>query len=79
MTGILMIAVGTTIHSIYYNFDEFLETKFFSPASLLIVVGAFIFFIALFGLVGAAKESTCIITIVSVKFCKLKLFSFRKL
>ena len=65
MTGVLIIAVGTTIHSIYYNFDEFLETRFFSPATLLIVIGSFIFLIAIFGCIGAARESTCMMNVVS--------------
>jgi len=65
MSGILIIGLGTTIHAIYNHFDSFLEDRFFSPANLLIAVGCIVFIVAFFGCCGAARESTCMIMIVS--------------
>ncbi|CAG2057832.1 unnamed protein product [Timema podura] len=66
LTGILIIAIGTTILAIYQKYDQFLEDKFYSPATLLIVVGVIIGLVAFFGCCGAAKESTCMIMVFSV-------------
>jgi len=60
-----MIGLGTTIHAIYNHFDSFLEDRFFSPAYLLIAIGCIVFVVAFFGCCGAARESTCMIMIVS--------------
>jgi hypothetical protein len=65
VSGILIIAIGTTIHAVYNNFDAFLENRFFSPAYLLIAVGCIVFVVAFFGCCGAVRESTCMIMIVS--------------
>jgi hypothetical protein len=60
-----MIGLGTTIQAIYGHFDSFLDDRFFSPATLLIAIGCIVFVVALFGCCGAARESTCMIMIVS--------------
>ena len=65
ISGILIIGLGTTILAIYNHFDSFLEDRFFSPANLLIAVGCIVFVVAFFGCCGAARESTCMIMIVS--------------
>jgi hypothetical protein len=65
ITGILIIGVGTTIQAIYSNFDIFLEERFYSPATLLIAIGCIVFVVAFFGCCGAARESTCMVMIVS--------------
>jgi len=66
ITGILIIGLGTTIHTIYGHFDTFLEERFFSPANLLIAIGCIVFVVAFFGCCGAARESTCMIMIFAV-------------
>ncbi|PSN47124.1 hypothetical protein C0J52_14501 [Blattella germanica] len=54
IAGILIIGVGTTIKAIYSHFDTFLEDRFNSPATLLIVIGCIVFIVAFFGCCGAA-------------------------
>ncbi|KDR06365.1 CD63 antigen-like [Zootermopsis nevadensis] len=61
ITGILIIGVGTTIQAIYNNFDIFLEGRFYSPTTLLIVIGFIVFVVAFFGCCGAVRESTCMV------------------
>ncbi|XP_063220882.1 CD63 antigen-like [Bacillus rossius redtenbacheri] len=66
LTGMLVIAVGTTILAAYQKFDSFLESSFYSPATLLMAVGVVIGVVAFFGCLGAARESTCMIMVFSV-------------
>lgn len=65
MVGFLLISIGTTINSVYYDFELFMESHHFKPAHLLIAIGIIIFFVALFGCVGAIKESTMLVNVVS--------------
>jgi hypothetical protein len=78
ITGILIIGLGTTIQAIYNHFDTFLEDRFFSPANLLIAIGCIIFVVAFFGCCGAARESTCMIMIVSLPLYE-NIFNISKL
>jgi hypothetical protein len=78
ITGILIIGLGTTIQAIYNHFDTFLEDRFFSPANLLIAIGCIVFVMAFFGCCGAARESTCMIMIVSSPFYE-NIFKLSKL
>ncbi|CAG9759513.1 unnamed protein product [Ceutorhynchus assimilis] len=61
IVGLLLISIGYTIKSIYSNFEQFMETYYYNPSSLAIIIGIFIFVIALFGCVGAVRESTCLV------------------
>lgn len=67
MVGFLLIAIGTTVKSIYHDFEMFMEEHHFKPAELLIAIGIIILFVALLGCVGAIKESTLIVNIVSIE------------
>lgn len=66
LTGVMIISVGTTIYAVYENFSHFLDPSYFSPATLLIVVGIFIFIIAFMGCCGAIRESTCMVLVFAV-------------
>lgn len=66
LTGIMIISVGTTIYAVYEDFSHFLDPSYFSPATLLIVVGALVFLIAFLGCCGALKESTCMVLVFAV-------------
>ncbi|EFN80737.1 CD63 antigen [Harpegnathos saltator] len=66
LTGIMIISVGTTIYAVYENFSHFLDPRYFSPATLLIVVGIFVFIIAFMGCCGALQESTCMVLVFAV-------------
>ncbi|KAG8041267.1 hypothetical protein G9C98_002255 [Cotesia typhae] len=61
ISGIILLSVGATIHTVYSNYNHFLDDKFFSVPSLLIVIGSIIFFIAFFGCCGAVRENYCMI------------------
>ncbi|XP_030760389.1 CD63 antigen-like [Sitophilus oryzae] len=61
LVGLLLISIGYTIKSIYTNFEEFMETYYYNPATLSIVIGFFIFIIAMFGCVGAIRKSTFLV------------------
>ncbi|XP_011636298.1 CD63 antigen [Pogonomyrmex barbatus] len=66
LTGVMIISVGTTIYAVYENFSHFLDPSYFSPATLLIVVGILIFIIAFMGCCGALRESTCMVLVFAV-------------
>lgn len=61
VTGMVLLSIGLVIHGVYHNYQHFLDNKFFSVPSLLIAVGAIIFFIAFFGCCGAVRENYCMI------------------
>jgi len=63
MVGFLLISIGSTISAVYNDFELFLEAHHFKPAQLLIAVGIIIFFVALFGCIGAIKESTMLVNL----------------
>lgn len=64
MIGILLISIGTTIRTIYSDFEIFMESHYFSPAALMVAIGIIIFFVATFGCIGAMKGSVCLINLV---------------
>ncbi|XP_026329566.1 CD63 antigen-like [Hyposmocoma kahamanoa] len=66
LTSALIISVGTTIYAIYYDVSMFLDDKYFSPATFIIVIGIIMLFVSLFGCIGALKESTCLVNIFAV-------------
>lgn len=62
----MIISVGTTIYAVYEDFSHFLDPSYFSPATLLIVVGIFVFIIAFLGCCGALRESTCMVLVFAI-------------
>jgi len=63
LTGALLIVVGITINAMYDHFEHFLYDHFYSPPTMLIVIGILILLISFFGCVGAIKESACWINV----------------
>ncbi|KAJ8917686.1 hypothetical protein NQ315_005133 [Exocentrus adspersus] len=61
LVGFLLISIGTTIKAIYGDFEIFMEDHYYSASNLAIAIGVIIFFVALFGCVGAVKESVCLV------------------
>ncbi|XP_071439491.1 CD63 antigen-like [Hetaerina americana] len=59
VTGIVLIAVGSTVLGYYRKYDIFLEHRYISAAQLIIVVGAIVLIVAFFGCCGAVKENHC--------------------
>ncbi|XP_046744392.1 CD63 antigen [Diprion similis] len=66
LTGVMIISIATTIYAVYEDFSHFLDPTYFSPATLLMVVGVLIFVIAFMGCCGALKESTCMVLVFAV-------------
>ncbi|KAL3268764.1 hypothetical protein HHI36_007864 [Cryptolaemus montrouzieri] len=61
MVGFLLISIGTVIKTLYIDFDDFLNSNYYSPSDLIIFAGFVIFFVAFFGCWGAMKQSTQLI------------------
>ncbi|XP_012277769.1 CD63 antigen [Orussus abietinus] len=61
ITGVILLSIGSVILGMYHNYQHFLDNKFFSVPSLLVAIGAIIFFIAFFGCCGAVRENYCMI------------------
>ncbi|XP_046812133.1 CD63 antigen [Lucilia cuprina] len=66
LTGIILIAVGVAVATVYTEYEIFLVSKFFSIPTFLIVIGSFIIVFAFFGCWGALKENYCLILTFSV-------------
>lgn len=62
----MIISIGTTIYAVNNDFAHFLDPKYISPATLLIVVGILVFIIAFLGCFGALGESTCMVLVFAV-------------
>lgn len=58
LTGALLIVVGITINALYDEFSHFLYEHFSAPPSMLVSIGILILLVAMFGCIGAVKEST---------------------
>jgi CD63 antigen len=67
LTAMLLITVGTTIQTIFGDFSHFLDDNFLSPPTLMVVAGVILLIVALFGCIGALRESTLLINVVSYK------------
>jgi len=63
LTSVLLITVGTAIQSIYGDFSQFLDSHFLSIPSLLVAVGFIMLVVAIFGVIGAFRESTMLTNI----------------
>ncbi|KAI8435281.1 hypothetical protein MSG28_003620 [Choristoneura fumiferana] len=48
ITSALIISVGTTIYAIYHDVSFFLDQHFFSPATLVIVIGVLMLFVSFY-------------------------------
>lgn len=66
LTAILVVTVGTAIGTIFGDFEDFIDSHFFSPAHLLVAIGVIMMFVSIFGCIGAIKESTAMINIYGV-------------
>lgn len=59
----MIISIGTTTYAVYEDFQHFLDSSYFLPASVLMILGGLIFVIAFFGCYGAIIESTCVVLV----------------
>lgn len=76
LTGIMIISLGTTIFAVHEDFSHFLDSSYFSPATLLVVVGVLIFIIAFCGCCGALRESTCMVLVFAVSLSLVLILEF---
>ncbi|XP_030759335.1 CD63 antigen-like isoform X2 [Sitophilus oryzae] len=76
ITGIIILAVGATVKTVYTEYSYFLDDKYFSLPNMLIATGAIIFFISFFGCCGAFKESWVMLSIFSVLLVVVFIFEF---
>nr|CAI5843008.1 unnamed protein product [Callosobruchus analis] len=63
LVGFLLISIGSTIKGVYGGFDAFMADHYYSASNLSIAIGFIIFVVALFGCIGALKESVCLINV----------------
>ncbi|GBP26162.1 CD63 antigen [Eumeta japonica] len=61
ITGIIVIAVGSSVQTAYNIYDSFLEDRFFSLPAFLIAIGVIIFLTSLLGFYGAFTENYYVI------------------
>ncbi|CAD7000540.1 unnamed protein product [Ceratitis capitata] len=66
ITGIILIAVGVGVASVFYSYEVLLASNFFSIPTFLIVIGVFIIFISFFGCWGALRENYCLTLIFAI-------------
>ncbi|XP_061183828.1 CD63 antigen-like [Saccostrea echinata] len=66
IAGAGLIGAGATVQFKFKDYFILLGGQFSSAAALLIAVGVIIFFIALFGCIGAWKENYCCVMIYAV-------------
>lgn len=81
LTAFLLMAVGSTISTIFEDFSIFMDDHFFAPATLMVVIAICLMIVAVTGCIGAIKESTMLVNVVSKscwdskRFFHLSLFS----
>jgi hypothetical protein len=63
VAAILLISIGTTIQSIFGTLEIYVDDHFLSPPALVVATGIILLIVAIFGCVGAVKESTAMINI----------------
>ncbi|CAG9862354.1 unnamed protein product [Phyllotreta striolata] len=76
ITGIILIAVGASIHANYLEYNFFLSNHYFSLPNLLIATGSIIFFICFLGCYGAVKNSWIMLLLFSVLLGVIFIFEF---
>jgi len=80
--GVLLIAAGSWALTQKDSNVSMLGEIFLSPVLLLLIAGCIIFVIGFFGCIGALRENTCLLLIVSVQslicfmYCKIYFLSF---
>lgn len=74
ITALLVISVGTTLFTLYNDFETFYDMAYFSPALYLIGIGFILLIVSLFGFMGALKESTCMMTTFSLMLTGILIF-----
>uniref|UniRef100_A0A182U406 Tetraspanin n=1 Tax=Anopheles melas TaxID=34690 RepID=A0A182U406_9DIPT len=60
----MLLSMAVAIGNLFDDFQNFIDSHFFVPPNLLIAIGIILLVIALFGCVGALKESTAMINII---------------
>lgn len=55
LTGVGLIVIGSTVNTIYYEFNYFLQMGYVTPATGLVFIGFIIFGVACLGLIGTLK------------------------
>jgi len=63
LTALLLMAVGSTISTIFDDFSIFMDDHFFTPASLMVVIAICLMIVAVTGCIGAIKESTMLVNV----------------
>ncbi|CAG9763930.1 unnamed protein product [Ceutorhynchus assimilis] len=76
ISGIIIIAVGAAVKTVYTEYSQFLDGKYFSLPNMLIATGALIFMISFFGCCGALKESWIMLGIFSILLFIIFVFEF---
>ncbi|XP_057653452.1 CD63 antigen [Diorhabda carinulata] len=76
ITGIILIAVGASIHAYYTQYNFFLNSEYFSLPNLLIATGTLIFIICFLGCYGAIKNSWIMLMGFSVLLGIIFIFEF---
>jgi len=66
LVGFLLISIGYTIKAIYTDFDAFLVSNNYKASDMAIAVGIIILIVAIFGCVGAMRESVCLVNTYSL-------------
>lgn len=61
----MIISIGVTIQTIYADFEIFIDDHFMSPPTLMVAIGILLLLVSSFGCVGAIRESTMLINVVS--------------
>lgn len=61
----MIISIGMTIQTIYSDFEIFIDNHFMSPPALMVAIGILLLFVSSFGCIGAIRESTMLINVVS--------------
>ncbi|XP_050310514.1 CD63 antigen-like isoform X1 [Anthonomus grandis grandis] len=76
ISGIIIIAIGVTVKTVYTEYETFLSTQYFTLPNMLIATGVFIFIISFFGCCGAVRESWIMLGIFSILLCIIFIFEF---
>lgn len=59
------MAVGSTVSNIFNELSIFVDDHFLTPATLVSVISVCLLFVAITGCIGAFKESTMLVNVVS--------------
>uniref|UniRef100_A0A182IPX2 Tetraspanin n=1 Tax=Anopheles atroparvus TaxID=41427 RepID=A0A182IPX2_ANOAO len=62
----MLLSMAVAIGNLFDDFRSFIDSHFYVPPNLLIAIGVILLVIALFGCVGALKESTVMINLYAV-------------